>query len=117
MATIEVAEPWFTLLRSGAKRVEGRKGTAKWSGIQPGDVVVFGSSSDDAEPPFKASVVAVRRYLDPTAFLAAELALALPGVRTVEEGREVYLQWWSEEDVAAHGVLAIEVEAWTAATA
>jgi ASC-1-like (ASCH) protein len=34
-------EPWFSLLASGMKEVEGRKGLPKYRNLRPGDEIIF----------------------------------------------------------------------------
>ena len=104
---IEVADPWFSLLQKGIKTVEGRKGNPKWKALSEGDAVIF--SANDGRR-VHARVVKVRKYEALDEFLESELVLALPGIRTVEEGAAVYWQWWSPEEVDLFGVLAIEVK-------
>lgn len=107
---IEVAEPWFSLIRVGAKTTEGRKGTPKWAAVRAGDRVVFTHRGERV----RARVVDVVHYGAPNAldkYLRGEtLRRALPGVRTYAEGRAVYLGFWDEADVEKWGMLALRVE-------
>ena len=104
---IEVSEPWFSLLQSGVKTVEGRKGGPKWSGLCPKDSLTFRARDGRLLP---VKIVGVRRYESLEAFLMKELAAALPGVSSEEEGVKVYRQWWSQEEIMLQGVLALEVD-------
>jgi ASC-1-like (ASCH) protein len=105
---IECREPYFTLLKSGAKTVEGRKGTAKYVAIKRGDIVEF---RDGCCGVFEAHVVGVRRYLTVRDYLIAEtLEKTLPGVADLDAGENVYLGLgWTEAEVATYGVVAIRV--------
>ncbi len=42
-------DPWFSLIRDGKKRVEGRKATPKWRKLKAGDVLVFTNGSEEFE--------------------------------------------------------------------
>jgi ASC-1-like (ASCH) protein len=111
MTTMEVCEPWLSLLRSGRKTVEGRKGTPRWSRLAVGDVLQV-CGPEPGAPCFPVVLRAVRRYEGPNAleaYLRSELDAALPGVATVEEGAAVYLQWSTQEEIERHGMLALEV--------
>jgi ASC-1-like (ASCH) protein len=110
--TIDVSEPWFSLIESGTKKVEGRKGTAKWIKINPGDVIRFTSPN---KTPFFRVVKDVRYYddddVDPlTDYLINEgIRNCLPGVTRLDEAREIYLGFWSMDEIIEYGMLAIEV--------
>jgi len=107
--SVEVSEPWFGLLESGEKTVEGRKASPKWRDVQVGDALLFRSSDGRS---FRKSVAAVRFYAGPTAladFVEREMEAALPGIQTTEEGSSTYLQWWTLEEIRNWGVLALEV--------
>ncbi len=103
---IECADPWFSLILAGHKPVEGRKGSPTWAGLAPGQVLRFRNGAWS----FRARIVSLTRYASLRDYLAGEtLARALPGVATLEEGEAIYHQWSTPEEIAAHGMLAIEV--------
>lgn len=62
---------------------------------------------------FRAVVTGVNRYEAPGAlekYLKGEtLERALPGVKTIEEGMEKYLQWSTMEEIEKYGMLGIQV--------
>lgn len=97
-------------LASGEKRIEGKRNSTTWSGMRFGDHIIFSSGGDNLE--FRVVALRVykgydclRRYLE-----AEGLRRTLPGVLTIEEGMALYRQYWSEEEIARDGVLAIEIE-------
>jgi ASC-1-like (ASCH) protein len=118
---LDCAEPWYSALRTGKKTIEGRKGSPKYRDIAEGDLLRIGLAApgvapEQAREAFYVTVVAVRRYAGPDAvrdYLQSEtLARALPGVETLEEGVALYAAppvSWTGEEVARHGVIAIEV--------
>jgi len=113
---IEVSEPWYSLIKEGRKTTEGRKNTEKWSGIERGDVIIFTNNEggDKEKRKVKARVVEIVRYLGPNAlenYLKGEtLKCALPGVKTYEEGKSVYLKFWNNEEIEKYGMLAIRIK-------
>jgi ASC-1-like (ASCH) protein len=111
--TMNVSEPWFSHLRTGRKPVEGRKASPTWSGIQVGDRLeicnegrrFYASVAEVTKYPSEAATEAggracLRRYLE-----GETVERALPGVATIEEGMEVYLQWSTAEEIGKYGML------------
>lgn len=113
---VEVSEPWFKLIKEGRKTTEGRKNTEKWSGINPGDVIIFTNNEggERGTKRVRAQVVEIVHYLGSNAlenYLRGEsLECALPGVKTYEEGKLVYLKFWNNEEIEKYGMLAIRIK-------
>lgn len=100
-------DPWFSLIESGKKCVEGRKNLPKFCNWKPGDIVIFYLGTKD----FKTRIRAIRQYYSLEDYLTTEtLERVLPGVKTLEEGIQIYLQWSTLEEIGRFGFLAIEVE-------
>lgn len=99
-------DPWFSLIRSGKKLIEGRKDLPTFKDWQPGDTIIFylGNRS------FKRKIAALRRYKSLEGYLQSEtLERTLPGVSSIAEGVDIYLQWSTKEEIERMGFLAIEV--------
>ncbi len=110
MAThiMHVSDPWFDLIQSGAKTVEGRLNRGKAAIINSGDTIIFNDLAETRK--FEKTVRAVIRYDTLEAYFEGEsLSATLPGIGTVEEGIAVYRRFFRAETEAAHGVLAIRV--------
>lgn len=111
-----LSEPWFTLVRLGAKDVEGRLCKGDFGALQPGDEIVFFNA--DVGGLKKARECRVRvtrtaRYRSFEAMLKAEgvqRALPLPEVRSARAGAALYRAFYSAADEAAHGVVALELQ-------
>ena len=105
--TMHCQEPWFSFIQKGVKPVEGRKATPKHLAIQPGDIIEF--FCDDRH--FLAEVERIERFgsLDDY-FHTVGLAKALPGILSLEEGKKIYLQWSTEQEIATFGFLGIFVK-------
>lgn len=106
---IDCSEPWFSLLKNGEKKVEGRKRTSKWIDIQAGDTVTFRNGKDT----FTKRVIGITTYSGENSlrdYLIAEgLDRALPGVTSIDEGERIYLQWSTKEEIAQYGFMGIQV--------
>lgn len=100
MLRIHCQEPWFSLIQSGQKRVEGRKCAPKYTDLKPEELIEF--YVDDRS--FTASVVKVISYPTLEAYLETEgVSNALPGIHTLEEAVAIYLQFNSRETIEASG--------------
>ena len=120
--TIECSEPWFTLLRTGQKVVEGRKGSPLWNKIEAGDIITFTKKVENDSKDsknivfFDVKVTGINRYTNPGLlklhkfFKEETLARVLPGVHTIDDGIKVYLQWSNEEEINKYDFLGIQVE-------
>lgn len=110
---MEVSEPWFTLIYSGLKLVEGRKNSPKWSKIKVGDKIKI----INEEKFYYVRVMSIASYPssaweDPLlAYLQFEgLNNALPGLVSLEEGKRVYHQWSTPEEIKQYGFIGIRVK-------
>lgn len=107
---IEVQEPWFSLLRSGIKKVEGKKGSPKWAYLQVGDWVRFVNNNES----FIAKIVKINKYFSLEDFLTIEtLERVLPGIKSIEEGKRIYMAApinWTVEEISKYRIMAIEIK-------
>lgn len=100
-------EPWFHLLEEGKKSVEGRLNRDSCSLINAGDQIKFYNGDQS----FLLTVMKVQHFATLTQYLeTVGLQCALPGVKTIKEGCEVYLKFYSDEDIRNYGVLAFWVQ-------
>lgn len=103
---LQCDEPWFSHLRSGRKPVEGRKNSPRYQSFKSGDIIEF--HNDHAS--FRASVTEIRRYDSLESYLHdVGVDQALPGVNSLEEGLQVYLQWSTSAEIQQYGFLGIFV--------
>jgi ASC-1-like (ASCH) protein len=104
---IHCQEPWFSLLRSGQKPVEGRKNSPLFQKIKVGDCIEF----FEGEKSFKALVTGINKYSSVEEYLSTErLERALPGVASYAEGLAIYHAWNNPEDIAKWGFLGIQIK-------
>lgn len=105
-----VSEPWFSLISTGLKTVEGRKNKGKFKDMKVGDVIVW-TNDDFGERYYKTKVVRKTEYKTFYDYLQAEgLDKCLPSIPTIEQGLSVYFKYYTKEDEARYGVVAIELE-------
>ena len=76
--------------------------------MEQGDIIIF---DDEKGHTFKTKAIKINKYSDIRSYLQGEgLERALPGVKTIEEGIAVYLQWSTEVELFLHGFLGITIE-------
>jgi len=98
---LNVQEPYFSLIKNGQKTVEGRLGKDKYFAFKQGDKLVF---NGDLETEIKTMV----KYKSFREMLLFEgLKNVLPEVQTLEEGEQIYYQFYTKEDEQKYGVVAI----------
>ncbi|KAG0490504.1 hypothetical protein HPP92_007367 [Vanilla planifolia] len=99
---LHVQEPFFSQLRAELKTVEGRCATEDYKRIKTGALLIFNES-------LVMKVQDVRFYSSFFEMLQVELANALPGIQTIEEGVQIYRKFYTEDREKRNGVLAIHV--------
>lgn len=112
--SMEISEPYFSLIRTGSKRVEGRKMSKTWKDLSVGDTLnIVNSVSGES---YDRRITAIRYYppthADPLgAYLESEgLNTVLPYATSVAHGRQIYLQWSTLQEIQQLGFMAVELE-------
>jgi len=103
---INVAEPYFSML-GDQKVVEGRLYKGKFAKMNVGDVLHVQNSAMVKV----LSITKVERFVSFEQMLmdAHNLSITLPGTATVDQGVDIYRQFYSAEDEALWGVVALTV--------
>ena len=129
LISIEISEPYFSFIKNGTKKVEGRKISPKWKNLKIGNKMLITCNTfktnnnkivESFQPkiPFFVKIKNIRYYhpscgiQDPlTEYLIKEgLDKVLPGIKTLSDGRNIYLQWSTLEEINKYGMMAIEIE-------
>lgn len=105
-----LSEPWFTLISMGLKTVEGRKNKGKYKEMKVGDVIEW--VNDDFKPrSIMTRVIGKNVYSTFKEYLETEgLENCLPGMPDITYGLSVYYKYFTPEDEATYGVVAIKLE-------
>jgi ASC-1-like (ASCH) protein len=108
---IEISEPFYGLILTGLKDVEGKKGSPTWATLRAGNMVIIKKTGGTDFDRFRARIVDIRRYPDLKEYLTQEgLRRTLPGARTVEEGEIIYKSFgWTDAEIGQYGILAIQI--------
>ena len=105
---IHCAEPWFSFVKSGEKPIEGRMFKEKYKDFKTGDKLIFWLDENNE---FETEVVEIKKYKTLMDYLTGnKLSEILPTVKTVEEGRQIYTKFNSEENITKTGFLGIRVK-------
>ena len=105
--TIFVSDLWFGYIKSGKKTIEGRKNKGDFKEMKIGDIVKWIHSDDSV----LTKIVGKNSYKTFKEYLETEgLSNCLPGIDTIEDGVKVYYKYYTPEDEAKYGVLAIKLE-------
>ncbi|GFP85192.1 hypothetical protein PHJA_000662900 [Phtheirospermum japonicum] len=101
---LHVQEPYFSQLNDGLKTIEGRCGVGNYKRMQSGHILLFNKC-------LMLQVQDIRQYASFHEMLETEsLAQVLPGVSSIDEGVQIYRNFYSEEKERSNGVLAICVK-------
>lgn len=105
-----VSEPWFSLISLGLKTVEGRKNKGRFGSMQPGQIIKW--VNEDFKPRHVYTrITRVTRYETFEDYLRTEgLEKCLPSINDMETGLSVYFKYFTKEDEATYGVVAIGLE-------
>jgi ASC-1-like (ASCH) protein len=106
-----VSEPWFSLIKIGAKKVEGRLNKGDFGAMKVGDIIVFENSELSYTRRFKVIITKIDKYNTFGEYLTSKkLNNCLPGIDTLEEGVSIYRKYYSASDEISYGILAITVK-------
>jgi ASC-1-like (ASCH) protein len=110
---IPISNPYFYLIKSGKKVVEGKKISPKWEKLKVGDNIKFTNGLES----FDAVVLGITKYTggenNLRDYLIGEtLDRTLPGVNSIDAAEMIYMSppiSWTPEEIKKYGVMAILV--------
>lgn len=104
--TMNVQNPWFTYIKQGRKKIEGRLNKGKFAELKVGDIINW----ENAGETVRTMLTRIGHYKTFADMITHEgLRNVLPDVKDLDAGVAVYRQFYSEAKEAEFGVLAIEV--------
>lgn len=111
---INVANPWFNLIKDGKKTVEGRLKKPPFSLMKENDIIKVNLSRKEGEPyidPFYIKVIKTNEYKTFSDMITKKgLENVLPGIKNIDDGVAVYRQFYPEDKEKQFEVLAITVK-------
>lgn len=108
--TKTLSEPWFTLVKIGVKKCEGRLNDGAFAQMKKGDIIIF-ENDNFGRRSFSCKITAITNYPTFKQYLETEtLARCLPGIDSIHEGTRVYYKYYKKEDEQRFGVRAISLK-------
>jgi len=105
-----LSEPWFTLITIGLKTVEGRKNKGIFKKMQVGDIIQW-NNNDFKERNVLTKITGKVEYKTFKEYLIKEgLDKCLPGMPSLKHGLSVYFKYFTKEEEAEFGVVAIRLK-------
>jgi ASC-1-like (ASCH) protein len=105
-----VSEPWFSLIKTGLKTVEGRLNKGEFAMMKPGDKIVFSNDQLPFPRKFTVKIIGIKKYANFKEYLQKEtLPSCLPGIKKLEEGLAIYHMYYTPEDAERFGIVAIKM--------
>lgn len=110
MLTLSLHKTYFDAIKIGLKTVEGRLNTPKFKNLEPNMQIIFKSTESNED--LICNIEAIILYPDFNIMLEKEgLEKMLPGVKTIEEGNNIYESFPGYKDeVKKIGALAIRLK-------
>ena len=105
-----LSEPFFSLIKTGLKKVEGRPNKTKWQNCQIGDYIEW-YNNDLGERKILTKIIRKKEYDTFKEYLEQEgIDKCLPGMPSLEHGLSVYFKYFTKEEEAEFGVVSIELK-------
>lgn len=100
-----ISEPWFSLIKLGIKKVEGRINKGDFTLMIPGDFITFTNNELGFERKFKIEIRRTSCYDNFQTYLENEtVERCLPGIDTIEAGLNVYYKYYDKRDDFKHKI-------------
>jgi len=103
-------DPWYSLIKNGVKTVEGRINKPLYSDLVEDQIIKI--TNPEVKKEFiKCSILEIVHYSTFREMIIGEkLENVLPIVETIDEGVNIYREFYSEEDELKMGVVAIRIK-------
>ncbi len=106
-----LSEPWFTLIKIGSKKVEGRLNKGWVKNIEIGDYIEFYNDDFGFRRKFLVKVTKKKEYKTFYSYLKKEkLYRCLPGITSLNEGVEVYYKYYTVNDENQYGIISLTMK-------
>lgn len=101
---VNVQEPYFTHIKNGIKKVEGRLNKSKFLEMQVGDKILLNGE-------ITLQIIQKTVYKTFRDMITFEgIKNTIPDATSLDEAEDVYYKFYSKDDEASFGVSAIEVK-------
>lgn len=108
--TKHLSEPWFSLIKLGIKKCEGRLNKGDFYEIKKDDYILFENNDFDFPRSFRCKITSINNYTSFENYLKNEtLEKCLPGIETIEEGTSIYYKYYKKEDEIKYQIRAFRL--------
>jgi len=108
--TKHISEPWFTLIKLGIKKCEGRIKKNDFSKMVKGDIIKFTNEDFGSIRSYSVKITSIHTYNTFKDYLLNEkLEKCLPGMDTIEEGLSVYYKYFTKADEDKYNIVAVRL--------
>src|SRR5258706_9383529 len=98
-----VAEPWFQYIKTERKKIEGRLNKGDFINLHLKDKILFFNNNEN----ILVEIVKINHFINFREMLEIEgLNNVLPDIKTIEDGLNVYYQYFNMNDEKKYGVIA-----------
>ena len=109
--TKNLSEPWFSLIKLGIKKCEGRLKKGDFNEIKKGDNIIFENNDFGFLRNFTVKITSIHNYKSFKEYLENEkLDKCLPGIDTIENGIKIYYKYYTKEDEDKYKIVAIRLK-------
>jgi ASC-1-like (ASCH) protein len=94
-----LSEPWFSLIKLGIKKVEGRLNKGEFANMNIKDLLIFINNELGFERRIMMEIKDITYYDNFQTYLETEtLERCLPGIHNIEDGLKVYYKYYTKND-------------------
>ena len=106
-----LSEPWFSLIKTGIKKCEGRLNKGDFSKMKKGDCIVFINNDFEFQRSFTCKITSIHNYDSFKTYLENEtLEKCLPGIDTITQGISIYYKYYKNEDEKKYKIKAFRLK-------
>jgi len=103
-----LSEPWFSLIKLGLKKCEGRLKKGDFSNMKKGDFIKFENNDFNFKRTFVVKITSIHYYSSFNEYLEKEgLNKCLPGIDSIEDGVKIYHKYYPIEEEEKYNIVAI----------
>jgi ASC-1-like (ASCH) protein len=105
-----LSEPWFSLIKLGIKKCEGRLNKGDISEMKKNDFILFENNDFGFLRTFYCKITSIHDYTSFHDYLEKEtLQKCLPGIDNIQDGCSIYYKYYTKEDELKYKIKALRL--------
>lgn len=108
-----ISEPWFSLIATGCKTVEGRLHNDDWEKMRQGDIIDWYNLDFTPHINRELQTIIIKKVVYPSfqSYLFNEgLNITLPSFQNIDDGLKLYYTYYKPEEEKKYGVVAFHIK-------